>query len=157
MNYYLVPKSIAESLQLTQIRKSSPGGMYLLSEWDLQPYGIERAISEGAIEFSDNRNRIPTAEPEHEQETNAEEETNTEEENGSGGAAEENTSQETGEGEGSGEQTEDAEEGSIGAGDVGNVGDLLGDGQPEGESAGNAQEAPAEEENVEQNEGGQEE
>lgn len=64
MNYYLVPQSIAESLQLTRIRKSSAGGLFLLSEYDLQPYGIDRAISEGAMELSGNRSPLPTAEPE---------------------------------------------------------------------------------------------
>ena len=67
MNYYLVPQSIAESLQLTRIRKSSAGGMFLLSEYDLQPYGIDRAIDEGAMELSENRAPVPTAEPEQEQ------------------------------------------------------------------------------------------
>lgn len=67
MNYYLVPQSIAESLQLTRIRKSSSGGMFLLSEYDLQPYGIDRAIGEGAMELSENRVPVPTAEPEQEQ------------------------------------------------------------------------------------------
>lgn len=67
MNYYLVPQNIAESLQLTRIRKSSAGGMFLLSEYDLQPYGIERAIGEGATELSENRAPVPTAEPEQEQ------------------------------------------------------------------------------------------
>lgn len=67
MNYYLVPQTIAESLQLTRIRKSSAGGMFLLSEYDLQPYGIERAVEEGAMELSGNRAPLPTAEPEQEQ------------------------------------------------------------------------------------------
>lgn len=64
MNYYLVPQFIAESLQLTRIRKSSAGGFYLLSEYDLQPYGIERSIEEGAIELSENHTPVPVAEPE---------------------------------------------------------------------------------------------
>lgn len=68
MNYYLVPTSIAESLQLTRIRKSSAGGFYLLSEYDLQPYGIERAIGEGATELSENHTPVPVAEPEQPQE-----------------------------------------------------------------------------------------
>ena len=61
MNYYLVPRSIAESLQLTQIRKSSPGGFYLLSEYDIQPYGIERAINEGAVELKEKQTPVPTS------------------------------------------------------------------------------------------------
>lgn len=69
MNYYLVPTSIAESLQLTRIRKSSSGGFYLLSEYDLQPYGIERAIEDGSIELSQNHTPVPVAEPEPQEQT----------------------------------------------------------------------------------------
>lgn len=43
MNYYLTPTVIAEALGLTELRKSTPDGMYLLSESDLVPYGVERA------------------------------------------------------------------------------------------------------------------
>lgn len=60
MNYYLVPKEIAEELGLTDIRKSSPGNKYLLSESDLVSYGIDRAIDEGAIELR-NKSRITPA------------------------------------------------------------------------------------------------
>ena len=63
MNYYLVPTEIAEALGLTQLRKSTPGGMFLLSESDLVPYGVERAINEGAIELSNNRRPAPAQEP----------------------------------------------------------------------------------------------
>lgn len=69
MNYYLVPTSIAESLQLTRIRKSSSGGFYLLSEYDLQPYGIERAIEDGSIELSQIHTPVPVAEPEPQEQT----------------------------------------------------------------------------------------
>lgn len=62
MNYYLVPTEIAEALGLTQLRKSTPGGMFLLSESDLVPYGVERAINEGAIELSNNRRPAPAQE-----------------------------------------------------------------------------------------------
>jgi hypothetical protein len=62
MNYYLTPKRIAEKLNLTSIRKSTAEGMYLLSEFDLQPYGIEKAISEGAIELSGTKSAVPSAE-----------------------------------------------------------------------------------------------
>lgn len=48
MNYYIVPRKIAESLDLTALRKCTPSGLYLLSESDLLPYGVDRAISEGA-------------------------------------------------------------------------------------------------------------
>jgi len=61
MNYYIVPGEIAESLDLTTIRKKSPGGMFLLSESDLLPYGIERAMSDGAIILSDNNPEEQTA------------------------------------------------------------------------------------------------
>ena len=62
MNYYLTPTEIAEALGLTQLRKSTPAGMYLLSESDLVPYGIERAKEEGAIELSNNRRQEPSQE-----------------------------------------------------------------------------------------------
>ena len=62
MNYYLTPASIAEALNLTQLRKHSPGGMYLLSESDLVPYGIERAINGGAIVLSNDRRQTPAQE-----------------------------------------------------------------------------------------------
>lgn len=62
MNYYLVPTEIAEALGLQQLRKSTPGGMFLLSESDLVPYGVERAINEGAIELSNNRHPTPAQE-----------------------------------------------------------------------------------------------
>lgn len=62
MNYYLVPTEIAEALGLQQLRKSTPGGMFLLSESDLVPYGVERAINEGAIELSNNRHPAPAQE-----------------------------------------------------------------------------------------------
>lgn len=67
MNYYLTPTEIAEALNLTQLRKHSPGGMYLLSESDLVPYGIERAINEGAIELSNNRRSTPGQESSQQQ------------------------------------------------------------------------------------------
>ncbi|MBQ7684364.1 MAG: hypothetical protein IJT48_07720 [Bacteroidaceae bacterium] len=62
MNYYLVPTEIAEALGLQQLRKSTPGGMFLLSESDLVPYGVERAINEGAIEVSNRRRPTPAQE-----------------------------------------------------------------------------------------------
>lgn len=62
MNYYLTPTKITEALGLTQLRKSTPDGMYLLSESDLVPYGIERAKEEGAIELSNNRKSAPAQE-----------------------------------------------------------------------------------------------
>ena len=75
MNYYLVPESIAESLQLKELRKSTGDGLYLLSEYDLQPYGIERAENEGAVELSLQRKPIPGQEPEEQQvNANAQEE-----------------------------------------------------------------------------------
>ena len=75
MNYYLVPESIAESLQLKEMRKSTGDGLYLLSEYDLQPYGIERAENEGAVELSLQRKPIPGQEPEEQQvNANAQEE-----------------------------------------------------------------------------------
>ena len=63
MNYYLTPTVIAEALGLTELRKSTPGGLYLLSESDLVSYGIERAKEAGAIELSNNRHVTPAQEP----------------------------------------------------------------------------------------------
>lgn len=63
MNYYLVSSDIAENLGLDKIRKSTPSGQYLLSERDLVPYGIPRALEEGAIVLSSNNGGIePSAE-----------------------------------------------------------------------------------------------
>ena len=59
MNYYLTPEPIVEVLGLTEIRKSTATGMYLLSEYDLAPYGIDKAVGEGAIELSDNLPPLP--------------------------------------------------------------------------------------------------
>ena len=61
MNYYLVPQEIVERLNLTKIRKSTPTDMFLLSEYDLAPYGVEKAVSEGAVPISDNMPSAPTA------------------------------------------------------------------------------------------------
>ena len=68
MNYYLTPREIAEALGLAGLRKSSPGGFYLLSESDLVPYGIERAKEAGAVELSNNRHVSPSHEAEEAQE-----------------------------------------------------------------------------------------
>ena len=67
MNYYLTPREIAEALGLAGLRKSSPGGFYLLSESDLVPYGIERAKEAGAVELSNNRHVSPSHEAEEAQ------------------------------------------------------------------------------------------
>lgn len=68
MNYYLTPQEIAEALGLTELRKSTSGGLYLLSESDLVSYGIERAKEAGAIELSNNRHVTPAQEHAEEQE-----------------------------------------------------------------------------------------
>lgn len=62
MNYYLTPQRIAERLNLTAIRKSTADGMYLLSESDLQPYGIDKAVREGAIELRSGAPAVPGSE-----------------------------------------------------------------------------------------------
>lgn len=83
MNYYLTPTVIAEALGLTELRKSTPDGMYLLSESDLVPYGVERAKQAGAIELSNNRRVTPAQEPVEEPENEQQPEDNpTEEESG---------------------------------------------------------------------------
>jgi hypothetical protein len=45
---YAVPAAVAEALRLTKIRRRDEAGRYLLSSVDLQGYGIERAVTEGA-------------------------------------------------------------------------------------------------------------
>lgn len=52
MNDYLVPREITEALGLVRLRKSTPGGLFLLSEGDLLAYGLQKAIDEGAIVLS---------------------------------------------------------------------------------------------------------
>lgn len=76
MNYYLTPQEIAEALGLTELRKSTPGGLFLLSESDLVSYGIERAKEAGAIELSNNRHVTPAQEPAEEQENEQQSEDN---------------------------------------------------------------------------------
>lgn len=46
--FYAVPATIAEALKLTKLRKMDADGCFLLAGFDLQGYGIERAIKEGA-------------------------------------------------------------------------------------------------------------
>lgn len=46
---YAVPGTIASELHLTRIRVHDGNGFYLLSASDLRPYGIARALGEGAV------------------------------------------------------------------------------------------------------------
>ena len=68
MNDYLVPREITEALGLVRLRKSTPGGLFLLSEGDLLAYGLQKAIDEGAIVLSGGGIRVEpdnsSAEPE---------------------------------------------------------------------------------------------
>lgn len=70
MKYYLVPKEIAEKLDLVDLRKSTPGGYFLLSEYDLVPYGSGKAVEEGAITLDGRTLQMP--EPDAAQEETAE-------------------------------------------------------------------------------------
>lgn len=45
---YLCPKDIAELLKLTSIRIRLADGRYVLSGQDLQGYGVEAAVRDGA-------------------------------------------------------------------------------------------------------------
>jgi hypothetical protein len=45
---YAVSAATAEALKLTKIRRRDEAGRYLLSSVDLQGYGIDRAVAEGA-------------------------------------------------------------------------------------------------------------
>ena len=58
MNDYLVPRAIAEALGLVRLRKSTPQGLFLLSESDLVGYGLQKAIDEGAIVLSTGGIRV---------------------------------------------------------------------------------------------------
>ena len=46
---YSVPEAIASELLLTRIRVHDGKGFYLLSASDLRPYGIAKALAEGAV------------------------------------------------------------------------------------------------------------
>ena len=106
MNYYLTPQEIAEALGLTELRKSTPGGLFLLSESDLVSYGIERAKEAGAIELSNNRHVTPAQEPAEEQENEQQPRDNSAEEPAQEGEVtqEENEETETGDEENPGSE-----------------------------------------------------
>ena len=57
---YSVPEAIASELHLTRIRVHDGNGFYLLSASDLRPYGIERALGEGAatLTFEEAKTRF---------------------------------------------------------------------------------------------------
>lgn len=48
IDYYICPCVIADALRLMDIRHGSETDGFVLSSSDLAPYGIDRAISEGA-------------------------------------------------------------------------------------------------------------
>ena len=47
MLYYLIPETMAEQLSLTAFRKGNSGG-YVVTSGDLTPYGIDKAVADGA-------------------------------------------------------------------------------------------------------------
>lgn len=53
MKYYIVPKQIAELLNLTEIRKGGENG-YVVTVGDLAAYGVVKAIENGAREVSES-------------------------------------------------------------------------------------------------------
>ena len=53
-NYYLVPAELADEPKLSAYRRQVDGG-YILSASDLDAYGIERAVDEGATPLSENQ------------------------------------------------------------------------------------------------------
>ena len=53
-NYYLVPAELADELKLSAYRQQVDGS-YILSASDLDAYGIERAVDEGATPLSENQ------------------------------------------------------------------------------------------------------
>lgn len=48
---YLVSKSIADTVRLTDIRLQTPDGRYILSAHDILSYGLENALQDGAEEM----------------------------------------------------------------------------------------------------------
>jgi hypothetical protein len=48
IDYYICPCSIVLALRLMDIRHGSEADGFVLSSSDLAPYGIDRAVSEGA-------------------------------------------------------------------------------------------------------------
>lgn len=55
---YAVSEAIASELRLTAIRRSDGKGSYLLSASDLRPYGIARALSEGAEQLTTDEAKL---------------------------------------------------------------------------------------------------
>ena len=51
-NYYLVPDAIVSGLGLKDFRIDDGKGNYILSQSDLDPYGIDKALNEGAKEIT---------------------------------------------------------------------------------------------------------
>lgn len=47
MQYYLIPAELAERLGLTSFRRGNSNG-YVVTSGDLSPYGISKAVAEGA-------------------------------------------------------------------------------------------------------------
>ena len=49
--YYLCPSSVAEKANLSNFRKKTPDGLYILNSGDLVTYPLEVAILDGAVEI----------------------------------------------------------------------------------------------------------
>ncbi len=56
--FYAVPTSIAEALRLTRIRKMDSEGYFLLAGFDLQGYGIDKALEQGAVKLTQAEARL---------------------------------------------------------------------------------------------------
>lgn len=130
MNDYLVPREIAEALGLVKIRKSTPQGLFLLSESDLLAYGLQKAVDEGAIVLSNAGVRV---------------ESETETDGGSGGTLPDNGSV-----DGGGDTPPEDVGTGTGAGEEGTqtAGDPAG-----GDTPGDHEETPAAEEETPAEEG----
>lgn len=46
-NYYLVPKNVSDAIGLSEYRQEF-NGKYLLSDFDINSYGRDKAIAQGA-------------------------------------------------------------------------------------------------------------
>lgn len=50
-NYYLVPKTVADAIGLSEYRQEF-NGKFLLSDFDINSYGRDKAIAQGAETIS---------------------------------------------------------------------------------------------------------
>ena len=54
MKYYWITAELAEELNVASYRRGDKDKGYLVTSGDLAAYGLDKAIEEGAKEFTDN-------------------------------------------------------------------------------------------------------